>query len=77
MLVRKIFCRAVIELFTAIVTEYNPRKHTDVSTASGSALLFAKLLYDGKGFSVNDSGVSILKDLPIFFGDVYPRFVLE
>ena len=77
MLVRKIFCRAVIELFTAIVTEYDPRKHTDVSTASRSALLFAKLLYDSKGFSVNDGRMSILKYLPIFFGNVYPRFVLE
>ena len=77
MLVRKIFCRAVIELFTAIVTEYDPRKHTDVSTASRSALLFAKLLDDSKGFSVNDSGMSILKNLPIFFGNVYPCLVLE
>ena len=77
MLVRKIFRRAIIELSTAIIAEYDARKHTDVSTASRSALLFAKLLYDSKGFSVNNSGVSILKYLPIFFGNVYPRFVLE
>ena len=77
MLVRKIFRRAVIELCTAIVTEYDPRKHTDISTASRSALVLAKLLDDSKGFSVNDSRVSILKYLPIFFGNVYPRFILE
>ena len=77
MLVCKIFRCAIIELFTAIVTEYNPRKHTDISTASGSALVFAKLLDNGKGFSVNDGRVSILEYLPIFFGNVYPRFVLE
>ena len=77
MLVRKIFRRAVIELASAIITEYNARKHTDISATRRSALVFAKLLNDSKGFSVNDGRMGILEYLPVFFGTVYPRFVLE
>ena len=77
MLVRKVLRRAIIELSAAIVTEYDARKHTDISATRRSALVLAKFLDDSKGFAVNDGGVSILENLPIVFGKVYSCLVLK
>ena len=54
----------VIQLLSAISAVQQARKGTDNAAFRGSAAVLAKLLHQGKGFSVDDSWMRILEDLP-------------
>ena len=67
----------VIQLLSAIGAVQQSRKGTDDAAFRGPAAVLAKLLHQGKGFPVDNSGMGILEDLPFLRRPLNFLFVLE
>jgi hypothetical protein len=72
-----IICYAVIQLFTAVPTVKQTRKHTDCACAVWPAFICPKRLYKFPRFPVNNGFVSILKDFSFFLWSLNFCFILE
>ena len=73
----EVFRRTEIEFFTAVGAEHHAGKQALLPLTGRSALVFTELLNLLKCGTVNDGGMSVGKDFPIFFRAVDFLFVFE